>query len=58
LQRERRSKRHGLCSRTLRTLSRCTHGDVIEGLLGRSVKKGAAVVLDGLHEVEEIPAPS
>jgi 8-oxo-(d)GTP phosphatase len=32
----------------------CTHGDVIEGVLGRSVKKGAAVVLDGLHEVEEI----
>jgi 8-oxo-(d)GTP phosphatase len=36
----------------------CTHGDVIEGLLGRSIKKGAAVVLDGLHEVEEIPAPA
>jgi 8-oxo-(d)GTP phosphatase len=35
----------------------CTHGDVIEGVLGRSVKKGAAVVLDGLDEVEEIPAP-
>jgi 8-oxo-dGTP diphosphatase len=35
----------------------CTHGDVIEGVLGRSVKKGAAVVLDGLREVEEIPAP-
>jgi phosphohistidine phosphatase SixA len=35
----------------------CTHGDVIEGVLGRSVKKGAAVVLDGLHEVEEIAAP-
>jgi len=34
----------------------CTHGDVIEGVLGRSVKKGAAVVLDGLREVEEIPA--
>jgi 8-oxo-dGTP diphosphatase len=33
----------------------CTHGDVIEGVLGRSVKKGAGIVLDaGLHEVEEI----
>jgi 8-oxo-dGTP diphosphatase len=36
----------------------CTHGDVIERVLGRSIKKGAAVVLDGLREVEEIPAPS
>jgi 8-oxo-dGTP diphosphatase len=36
----------------------CTHGDVIEGVLGRSLKKGAGIVLDGaLHEVEEIPAP-
>ncbi len=35
----------------------CTHGDVIEAVLGRSVKKGAAVVLDGLREVEEISAP-
>ena len=35
----------------------CTHGDVIEGVLGRSVRKGAAVVLEGLHEVEEIAAP-
>jgi 8-oxo-dGTP diphosphatase len=35
----------------------CTHGDVIEAVLGRSLKKGAAVVLDGLREVEEIPAP-
>jgi 8-oxo-(d)GTP phosphatase len=35
----------------------CTHGDVIDAVLGRSLKKGAAVVLDGLREVEEIPAP-
>jgi 8-oxo-(d)GTP phosphatase len=35
----------------------CTHGDVIEAVLGRSLKKGAAVVLEGLREVEEIAAP-
>ncbi len=35
----------------------CTHGDVIEAVLGHGLKKGAAVVLDGLHEVEAIPAP-
>jgi 8-oxo-(d)GTP phosphatase len=35
----------------------CTHGDVIEAVLGRSLKKGAAVLLDGLREVEEIAAP-
>jgi phosphohistidine phosphatase SixA len=35
----------------------CTHGDVIEAVLGRSVKKGAAVVLEDLREVEEIAAP-
>jgi phosphohistidine phosphatase SixA len=35
----------------------CTHGDVVENVLGRSLKKGAAVVLDGDCEVEEIPAP-
>jgi phosphohistidine phosphatase SixA len=35
----------------------CTHGDVIEGLLGRSLRKGGAVVLDGGREIEEIPAP-
>jgi 8-oxo-dGTP diphosphatase len=34
----------------------CTHGDVIEGVIGRSLAKGAAVVLDGLREVEEIAA--
>jgi broad specificity phosphatase PhoE len=35
----------------------CTHGDVIENVLGRPLEKGAAVVLDGLDVVEEIPAP-
>ena len=35
----------------------CTHGDVIEALIGRSLRKGAAVVLDGGREIEEIPAP-
>jgi 8-oxo-(d)GTP phosphatase len=34
----------------------CTHGDVVHAVLGRSLAKGAAVVLDGLREVEEIPA--
>jgi 8-oxo-dGTP diphosphatase len=35
----------------------CTHGDVVENVLGRSLKKGAGVVLDGDREIEEIPAP-
>ncbi|HZR94628.1 MAG TPA: phosphoglycerate mutase family protein [Gaiellaceae bacterium] len=35
----------------------CTHGDVIENVLGRKLKKGAAVVLDDLRVVAEIPAP-
>jgi 8-oxo-dGTP diphosphatase len=35
----------------------CTHGDVIENVIGRALEKGAAVVLDGDREVEEIPAP-
>jgi phosphohistidine phosphatase SixA len=35
----------------------CTHGDVIEALLGRSLRKGGAVVIDGGREIEEIPAP-
>jgi phosphohistidine phosphatase SixA len=34
----------------------CTHGDVIENVLGRPLKKGAAVVLEELAPVEEIPA--
>lgn len=35
----------------------CTHGDVIEALLGSSLKKGAAVVLEGGKVVREIRAP-
>jgi phosphohistidine phosphatase SixA len=35
----------------------CTHGDVVENILGRPLKKGAAVVLDAGQEIEEIPAP-
>ena len=31
----------------------CTHGDIVEAVLGRSLAKGAAVVLDDLREVEE-----
>jgi 8-oxo-dGTP diphosphatase len=35
----------------------CTHGDVIEAVLGRALKKGAGVVLDPtLREVEEFRA--
>src|SRR5262249_30435185 len=36
----------------------CTHGDIIENVLGRSLKKGAAVVLDGMRELEELPPPA
>ena len=35
----------------------CTHGDVVEELLGRGLKKGAAAVLDDGRVVREIPAP-
>ncbi|HZR95709.1 MAG TPA: histidine phosphatase family protein [Gaiellaceae bacterium] len=35
----------------------CTHGDVIVNVIGRELKKGAAVVLDGLEIVDEVPAP-
>jgi phosphohistidine phosphatase SixA len=35
----------------------CTHGDVIENVVGFSIKKGAGVVLDGLEVVERIAAP-
>ena len=35
----------------------CTHGDVVANILGRPLKKGAGVVLDGDRELEEIPAP-
>lgn len=35
----------------------CTHGDVVEAVLGRGLKKAAAVVLDGADVVREIPPP-
>jgi phosphohistidine phosphatase SixA len=39
----------------------CTHGDVIEALLGHSLKKGAGAVVepdeDGLRVLEELPKP-
>ena len=35
----------------------CTHGDVVEALVGRGLKKGAAVVLRDGEVVREIPAP-
>jgi phosphohistidine phosphatase SixA len=35
----------------------CTHGDVVEALVGRGLKKGAAVVLRDDEVVQEIPAP-
>jgi phosphohistidine phosphatase SixA len=35
----------------------CTHGDVAEELLGRGLKKGAAVVLRDGEAVQAIPAP-
>ena len=39
----------------------CTHGDVIEGLLGHSLKKGAGAVVepdeDRLRVLEELPKP-
>jgi len=34
-----------------------THGDVIENVVGFAIKKGAAVVLDGLDVVDRIDAP-
>jgi broad specificity phosphatase PhoE len=43
--------------RELENAVACTHGDIVEAVLGRSLAKGAAVVLDDLHEVEEIAAP-
>jgi 8-oxo-dGTP diphosphatase len=43
--------------RALDSAVACTHGDIVEAVLGRPLEKGAAVVLDGLLEVEEIPAP-
>lgn len=35
----------------------CTHGDIVEALLGRELKKGAAVVLQDGEVVRELPAP-
>jgi broad specificity phosphatase PhoE len=39
----------------------CTHGDVIDALLGHSLKKGAAAVVEpdehGLRVLEELPRP-
>ena len=35
----------------------CTHGDIVEALLGRGLKKGAAVVLDDGAVVREISPP-
>ena len=40
----------------------CTHGDVVEGLLGEPMRKGAAYVLeqmqDGLELVDYLPPPA
>ena len=39
----------------------CTHGDVVEALLGRGLKKGAAAIIEleanGLRVVEKLPRP-
>jgi phosphohistidine phosphatase SixA len=35
----------------------CTHGDVVEEVLGHGLKKGAAAVLQDGEVVREIPAP-
>ena len=35
----------------------CTHGDIIEALLGRGLSKGAAVVITDGEVVREIPPP-
>jgi 8-oxo-dGTP diphosphatase len=35
----------------------CTHGDIVEALLGRGLKKGAAAVFENGELVREIPAP-
>jgi phosphohistidine phosphatase SixA len=35
----------------------CTHGDIVEELLGRGLKKGAAVVLREGEVVRELAAP-
>ena len=35
----------------------CTHGDVIENVIGWSIEKGAAVVLEDAVVVDELAAP-
>jgi hypothetical protein len=35
----------------------CTHGDIVEALVGRGLKKGAAVALEDGEVVRELPAP-
>jgi broad specificity phosphatase PhoE len=35
----------------------CTHGDIVEALVGRGLKKGAALVLDDGEVVRELRAP-
>jgi phosphohistidine phosphatase SixA len=35
----------------------CTHGDIVEEVLGRHLKKGASVVLSDGEVVREIPPP-
>jgi 8-oxo-dGTP diphosphatase len=35
----------------------CTHGDIVEAVIGGPLKKGAAVVLLDGEVVQEIPAP-
>ena len=35
----------------------CTHGDIVEAMIGRGLKKGAAVVLRDGEIVQKIPAP-
>jgi broad specificity phosphatase PhoE len=35
----------------------CTHGDIVEALVDRGLKKGAAVVLEDGEVVRKIPAP-
>lgn len=35
----------------------CTHGDIVEALVGGDLKKGAAVVLEDGEIVRDLPAP-
>lgn len=35
----------------------CTHGDIVEAVLGRGLKKGACVVMDDGEVVQEVPPP-